>query len=68
MDKKYNLLFILAILTAGVIAYSNSFDCSIHFDDRNIFNNSITTDSATIGDWIRPFPSRPLGILTFAAN
>jgi tetratricopeptide (TPR) repeat protein len=68
MDKKYNFLFVLAILTAGVIAYSNSFDCSIHFDDRNIFNSSITTDSATLGDWIRPFPSRPLGILTFAAN
>jgi protein O-mannosyl-transferase len=68
MDKKYNLLFILVILTMGIIAYSNSFDCSIHFDDRNIFHYSVTRDSATLADWIHLFPNRPLGILTFAAN
>lgn len=68
MDKKHNLLFILAILAAGVIVYSNSFDCSFHFDDRNILNSSIAKSSTTIHDWIRLFPTRPLGMLTFAAN
>ena len=68
MDKKYNILFILVILTAGVIAYSNSFDCSFHFDDKNVFESSVTKDSATIGDWIRLFPDRPVGMLTFAAD
>lgn len=68
MDKKHNLLFILAILAAGVIVYANSFDCSFHFDDRNILNSSIAKSSTTIHDWIRLFPTRPLGMLTFAAN
>ena len=68
MDKKQNLLFILVILAAGIIAYSNSFDCSFHFDDRYILNSTIAKSSATISDWIRLFPTRPLGVLTFAAN
>ena len=53
---------------AGIIAYSNSFDCSFHFDDAHVFDSSVTTDSATIVDWIRLAPTRPLGILTFAVN
>jgi protein O-mannosyl-transferase len=69
MDKKYNLLLILVMITAGVIAYSNSFDCSFHFDDQHVFDNSVMIkDSAAMGDWIHLFPTRPLGILTFAAN
>jgi tetratricopeptide (TPR) repeat protein len=70
-NNKYNLLFILAIFITGIIAYSNSFDCSFHFDDGNIFNNiynHVTAGSASIGDWIRLFPNRPIGILTFALN
>ena len=70
-NNKYNLLFIIAILIAGIIAYSNSFDCSFHFDDNNVFNDiksRVTVGSASIGDWLRLFPSRPIGILTFALN
>ena len=37
IDNKYNFLFIFAIFIAGIIAYSNSFDCSFHFDDGNVF-------------------------------
>jgi len=51
-----------------MIAYSNSFDCSFHFDDRNILNSATAKSTATPGDWIKLFPSRPLGVLTFAAN
>ena len=68
MDKKYNIIFILVILTAGVIAYSNSFDCSIHFDDKNIFDSSVARSSTTLGDWIRVFSGRPIGMLTFSIN
>ncbi len=68
MVKKQHLLLIFIILAAGVIAYSNSFDCSFHFDDRNILNSATTKSTATIGDWIGLFPSRPLGVLTFTAN
>jgi tetratricopeptide (TPR) repeat protein len=70
-DYSYNLLFIFAIFIAGIIAYSNSFDCSFHFDDSNVINNIqsiVTSDSANIGDWLRLFPARPIGILTFAIN
>ena len=68
IDKKNNFLFIVAIFIAGIIAYSNSFDCSFHFDDDNVFHSSVTTGSASIGDWIRLFPARPIGMLTFALN
>jgi len=67
MNKK-NLLLIFTILTAGILAYSNSFDCSFHFDDANVFDSKVTNDSATIIDWFRFSPSRPIGMLTFAAN
>ena len=68
MNKKYNLLFIFIILAAGFIAYSNSFDCSFHFDDGNVFHSSVTEGSAAINDWICLFPNRPIGILTFVLN
>jgi tetratricopeptide (TPR) repeat protein len=68
MDKKYNFIFVFAILFAGIIAYSNSFDCSFHFDDNFLLDNSITRGSVNINDWLHLFPSRPLGILTFALN
>jgi hypothetical protein len=68
IDKKNNFLFVFAILITGIIAYLNSFDCSFHFDDAYIFNSSVTAGSASIGDWLRLFPTRPIGILTFAIN
>jgi hypothetical protein len=39
-QKNYTLLYMLIIVITGIIAYSNSFDCSFHFDDTdNISNN-----------------------------
>ena len=68
VNKKNNLLLILVIIIAGIIAYSNSFDCSFHFDDKIVLDSKIMTDSATVADWIHLFPNRPLGILTFALS
>jgi tetratricopeptide (TPR) repeat protein len=68
IDNKYNFLLIVAIFIAGIIAYSNSFDCSFHFDDTYVFSNKVAVDSASTGDWIRLFPNRPIGMLTFALN
>lgn len=68
MDKKNNILLIFTILIAGIIAYSNSFDCSFQFDDVHVFVSSVTTNSASIGEWLRIFPTRPIGMLTFAIN
>ena len=70
-NKKYNLLFILAIFITGIIAYSNSFDCSFHFDDDYVFNiryGSFTANSLGILDWLDFIPTRPIGMLTFALN
>jgi Tfp pilus assembly protein PilF len=60
--------FVAAIILIGILIYSNSFDCSFHFDDSNIFVSSVTRESATIGDWLKLFPSRPLGVASFALN
>jgi len=64
----FNYLLILAIFIAGIIAYSNSFDCSIHFDDKQIINSKTTASSADIHDWFNAYPHRPVGILTFYFN
>ena len=68
VTKMHNFLFILVILIAGIIAYSNSFDCSFHFDDKHFLDSRILERLVTVSDWISLFPTRPLGILTFAIN
>jgi tetratricopeptide (TPR) repeat protein len=71
INKKYNIIFIFTIFITGIIAYSNSFNCSFHFDDNNVFNNitsTVTMGKASFDDWIRLFPARPVGMLTFAIN
>jgi len=68
IKKVYNLFFIFVIFIAGIIAYSNSFDCSLHFDDAKFFEKIEKIVSPGIGDWLLLFPSRPLGNLTFALN
>ena len=68
MYNKKEISLILTIVIAGILSYSNSFDCSFHFDDAHVFTSEVTTDSASISDWMMTIPSRPLGMLTFAAN
>jgi tetratricopeptide (TPR) repeat protein len=64
----YNFFLIFVILITGIIAYSNSFDCSLHFDDADFFEKIDKIASPGIGDWFLLFPSRPIGTLTFALN
>ena len=53
----------------GIIAYSNSFDCSFHFDDdHNITKNSSIRDLSNIKTWWGFVPSRPIGYLSFALD
>lgn len=66
--KTYNLLFALIIFLAGVFAYSNSFDCSFHFDDAKLFGSSFVQAGDTFADWMRLFPNRPVGVVTFYLN
>jgi protein O-mannosyl-transferase len=65
---RYYLLLIAVIIIAGILVYSDSFDCSFHFDDSNIFTSAVTRDSATVKDWMNLFPARPVGMMTFALN
>jgi protein O-mannosyl-transferase len=54
----------------GVIAYSNSFDCSFHLDDFSIIaNNSAIRNLSDIMDWWKLVPTRrAIGYLSFALN
>lgn len=66
--SKIKAVFISIIVFVGVLTYSNSFDCSLHFDDVNIFTDAVMREGAKLSDWISLFPSRPIGVMTFALN
>lgn len=61
-----HLLSITIILATGIIIYSNSFNCSFHFDDSNVID--LTRGSERLGDWIDLYPGRPVSISTFFLN
>ena len=63
---------IVVICALGIILYSNSFDCSFHFDDtHNIINNEIIRDIKDIKSiWNFGFhgKTRFIGYISFALN
>ena len=65
----WGLVSIALICLVGVIAYSNSFDCSFHFDDKpNIEENMAIRNLSNVKAWWGFVPSRPMGTLSFALN
>ena len=57
------------IILLGIIIYSNSFNCSFHFDDYpNIVNNTKIQHLQDVQAWWNFYPTRPIGIFTFALN
>ncbi|MGD1152247.1 MAG: tetratricopeptide repeat protein [Syntrophales bacterium] len=65
----WSLISILLICLVGVIAYSNSFDCSFHFDDvPTIEDNIAIRNLSDVEAWWGFYPSRPIGYLSFALN
>ena len=57
------------IILLGLIIYSNSFQCSFHFDDLSfIVHNPKIYKLSDINSWWSIYPSRPLSIFTFALN
>ncbi len=68
--NRYSDLFGLAIIILlGIIIYSNSFQCSFHFDDfHNIVDNTRIRNLADVKSWWNFYPTRPLSIFTFAVN
>jgi Flp pilus assembly protein TadD len=69
-NSRYSDVVGLAIIILlGIIIYSNSFNCSFHFDDYpNIVNNLKIRNLADINAWWNFYPSRPIGFFTFALN
>ncbi len=58
-----------AILLLGILIYSNSFNCSFHFDDTfNIVNNTNIRDLSDVNAWWNISPNRPVAFFTFALN
>ncbi|MCG6535595.1 MAG: hypothetical protein L7F78_13095, partial [Syntrophales bacterium LBB04] len=65
----WGLISIVLICLVGVIAYSNSFDCSFHFDDTpNIEENIAIRNLSNVKAWWGFIPSRPIGTLSFALD
>lgn len=66
---RWSLISILLICLLGIIAYSNSFDCSFHFDDIPVIQDNIEIRNlSNIKAWWGFIPSRPVGTLSFALN
>jgi tetratricopeptide (TPR) repeat protein len=70
--KKYNfnnLIGIAIIILLGIIIYSNSFNCSFHFDDMTrIVDNPSIRNLSDVKAWMNIYPSRPVGMFTLAMN
>jgi len=68
-SKSYEVFGFFILILLGIIIYSDSFDCSFHFDDlkRIVYNPAIRnlTDLKTIWTYA---PNRPLSFFTFAVN
>ena len=68
-NKYFELLGLIIVILTGIIIYSNSFNCSFHFDDMlNIVDNPGIRNLADMKTLVNVNPSRPVGIFTFALN
>ncbi len=64
-----NLLGMALVALLGVLIYSNSFDCTFHFDDlNNIVDNAAIRDLSALGRLWSQQSSRFVTMLTFAIN
>ncbi|MGZ6224600.1 MAG: tetratricopeptide repeat protein, partial [Syntrophales bacterium] len=65
----WSLISVILICLMGIIAYSNSFNCSFHFDDiPTIEKNIAIRNLSNVKAWWGFCPSRPIGYLSFALN
>ena len=68
-QQNYNIFSVILIVFLGIIIYSNSFQCSFHFDDNNSFvDNAKVHDLNNIKDIWHYSPTRFIGILSLAIN
>jgi len=69
LELKKHWLYLLIILIAGMIAYTNSLNCSFQFDDFvDIVENPTIRDLRDINAWAGYAPSRMIAMFTFAVN
>jgi tetratricopeptide (TPR) repeat protein len=65
----YNIIYLAFIIGLGSLIYSNSFNCSFHFDDlSNIVKNPKIQNLTNVTEWWNYNPNRPMAFLTFALN
>jgi len=68
-NRYSDLIGLAIIILLGIIIYSNSFHCSFHFDDvPRIVDNTSIRNLADVKSWWNYYPTRPIGIFTFALN
>jgi regulator of sirC expression with transglutaminase-like and TPR domain len=68
-NRYVDLAGLAIILILGVKIYSNTFDCSFHFDDYiNIVNNTNIRNILDVKTWWNFNSTRPIGTFTFALN
>ncbi len=68
-NRYSDVLGLAIIILLGIIIYSNSFNCSFHFDDLfRIVDNTSIRNLADVKAWWNFDPNRPIGIFTFALN
>jgi tetratricopeptide (TPR) repeat protein len=68
-NRYFELAGLAIILILGVKIYSNTFDCSFHFDDYiNIVNNTNIRNFSDVKTWWNFNSTRPIGTFTFALN
>ena len=67
--KYFDFLGLSAIVMLGIIIYSNSFNCSFHFDDASsIVANKAIQNLSDIKAWWNYSSGRPIAYFTFAVN
>ena len=65
----WSLASITLVCLVGIATYSNSFDCSFHFDDVPTIEENIAIRSLpNVKAWWGFYPSRPIGYLSFALD
>ena len=58
----YDVSGFIILTVLGIVIYSNSFNCSFHFDDLlRIVDNVKIRDISNVSAWWNYYPTRPLG-------
>lgn len=60
-------LAVATFVTAGLVAYANTFESGFYFDGESMEKGGLRQLSGSVLDWLRP-PPRTIGYLTFDAQ